>query len=375
MAIQIGDKKFKVSITGEKIQSVIREIADELNAELSAKDVVFVGILNGSFMFATDLFKRIDFPAQITFLKVSSYEGTKSSGKVTELIGLDYDIKGKTVVIVEDIIDSGLTMTNIIKQLKAYEPEDIKVATLLLKPDAFKADFMVDYIGLEIPNKFIVGYGLDYNGFGRNSRDIYALDKDGVSDEITKIKHIVLFGAPGAGKGTQSKKIIEKYNLVHFSTGDMLRAEIESNTRLGQIAKRHMQNGGLVPDEIILGMISKKLETNKGTQGFVFDGFPRTVEQAKGLDYIMQKKNMLIAGMFALDVSLDELKRRLIERGKSGSRKDDTPKIIDNRIKIYHKKTRQVAEYYKEQKKFHLIYGEGEINNIFKDIDKIYQTL
>lgn len=372
--LQLFDKKFELAITGEKIQTVIRDMADELNAELSGKDVVFVGILNGSFMFVADLFKRIDFPATISFIKVSSYEGTQSSGKITQVLGLDVDIKDKTVVILEDIIDTGNTMKDIVKQMKAFGPKEVKIATLLFKPDAFNDRFHIHYIGLEIPNQFIVGYGLDYNGLGRNKRDIYSLISD-EETEITKVKHILFFGAPGAGKGTQSKKMIENYNLVHFSTGDMLRAEIEANTRLGQRAKMYMGEGGLVPDEIILGLISKRLETNKGAQGFVFDGFPRTVEQAQGLFNLMQKKHMTIAAMFDLKVGTDELKRRLIERGKTGSRTDDTPEIIDNRIRVYRDKTANVVDFYKDQKKYHRIDGEGTIEEVFERIVKIYETL
>ena len=374
MRIKVHDKEFEVSITAEKIQSVIREMADSLNNELRNKDVIFIGILNGSFMFVADLFKRIDFDAQISFLKVASYAGTDSTGTVKKLIGLDEDLKGKTVVILEDIIDSGITMKSVVAQLNEFEPAEVKIATLLFKPDAFEGDYMIDYIGLEIPNTFIVGYGLDYDGLARNYRDIYTL-AESEPQNIKKVKHVLLFGAPGAGKGTQSKNIIDKYNLVHFSTGAMFRAEIEANTKLGQIAKMHMGDGGLVPDEIVIGMIAKQLENNKGTSGFVFDGFPRTVEQAQGLDELMERKNMQIAAMFALRVDVAELKRRLLERAKTGNRSDDTPEIIDNRIRVYKAKTAQVADYYKKQHKFHLIEGEGDIDVIFGDISRIYENL
>ncbi|PIV58047.1 MAG: hypoxanthine phosphoribosyltransferase [Bacteroidetes bacterium CG02_land_8_20_14_3_00_31_25] len=176
-SIKIHDKEFEVSVNSEKIQDAINKIAEKINSELSKKEVVFIGILNGSFMFASDLFKKIDFNCRITFVKVSSYQGTSSSGVVKSLIGINENIKGKTVVVLEDIIDTGETLENIINQLKSYEPEEIKIATFLFKPLAFTKSFKIDYIGLEVPNDFIVGYGLDYNGFGRNHSEIYSLVK------------------------------------------------------------------------------------------------------------------------------------------------------------------------------------------------------
>ena len=173
--VQILDKKFKVSITEDKIQQSIKEIAQKMNHDLANDDVIFLGILNGCFMFAGDLFKHIELQCQITFLKLASYQGTSSSGNVKRLIGINEDIEGKTVVILEDIIDTGNTLESIIKQLKGYEPAKIKVATLLHKPDVYKKNIPIDYIGLNIDNKFIVGYGLDYDGFGRNLSDIYTI--------------------------------------------------------------------------------------------------------------------------------------------------------------------------------------------------------
>ncbi len=173
--VQVLDKKFRVSIPEEKIQQSIKEMAQKMNSDFAGKDVIFLGILNGCFMFAGDLFKSIDLPCQITFLKLASYQGTSSSGNVKRLIGINEDIEGKTVVILEDIIDTGNTLDSIIKQLKGYEPGEIKVATLLYKPDAYKKDIPIDYVGIEIPNAFILGYGLDYDGFGRNLSDIYTI--------------------------------------------------------------------------------------------------------------------------------------------------------------------------------------------------------
>ncbi len=173
--VKILDREFEISIKASEIQDRIQKIADQINSDLKGEDVIFLGILNGSFMFAADLFKKIKLDCQITFLKVASYEGTMSSGKVKRLIGINEDIKDKTVIVLEDIVDTGHTLDSIIRQLIGYEPAKIKIATLLFKPDAFQKDIPIDYVGIEIPNNFIVGYGLDYNGYGRNLENIYTV--------------------------------------------------------------------------------------------------------------------------------------------------------------------------------------------------------
>lgn len=173
--IKVYDREFTKSISSEEIQKQIKRVATEMNKDLEGKDVIFLGILNGAFMFASDLMKNIEIDCQITFLKVASYQGTTSSGKVKRLIGINENIEGKTVVIIEDIVDSGITMDYILKQLRGYEPKEIKIATLLFKPDAFQKDFDIHYKAITIPNDFIVGYGLDYEGYGRNLEDIYTV--------------------------------------------------------------------------------------------------------------------------------------------------------------------------------------------------------
>lgn len=173
--VQVLDKTFRVSIPEAEILKAIKEMAAKMNDDLKGKDVIFLGILNGCFLFAADLFKEIDVPCQVTFLKLASYQGTSSTGNVKRLIGINEDIENKTVIILEDIIDTGNTLESIIKQLRGYEPAEIKVATLLYKPEAYTKDIKIDYFGLEIPNDFIVGYGLDYDGYGRNLRDIYTI--------------------------------------------------------------------------------------------------------------------------------------------------------------------------------------------------------
>jgi hypoxanthine phosphoribosyltransferase len=175
--IKILDKEFEVSIKENEIQAAVNKMAVRLNNELKGKEVIFIGILNGSFMFASDLFKQITLDCRITFVKVASYQGTISTGTVKSLIGINENIKGKVVVVLEDIVDSGETLENIISQLKGYEPETILIATFLFKPNAFKKSFKIDYVAIEIPNDFIVGYGLDYDGFGRNLPEIYTLVK------------------------------------------------------------------------------------------------------------------------------------------------------------------------------------------------------
>lgn len=172
--VKIHDKEFELFIPYEKIRSIVEEMAEKMNNDFKDKNPLFICILNGSFMFAAEIFKRISLlDAEISFIKLASYSGTNTTGSVKQLIGLNEGLAGRTVVILEDIVDSGITITNTIEQIKAMNPAEIKIATLLLKPDALRTEVQLDYIGLEIPNDFIVGYGLDYNGRGRNLIDIY----------------------------------------------------------------------------------------------------------------------------------------------------------------------------------------------------------
>ena len=181
--------------------------------------------------------------------------------------------------------------------------------------------------------------------------------------------NIVLFGPPGAGKGTQSEKLIAKYALVHLSTGDILRAEITAGTALGLEAKKLMDQGLLVPDEVVIGMISNKLDANKDANGFIFDGFPRTVAQATALDTLLASKNSAISMMISLVVADDELKSRLLLRGKDSGRADDAnPAIIEKRIEEYNSTTAAVASFYETQNKLKSINGIGSIPDIFTQI-------
>ncbi len=179
--------------------------------------------------------------------------------------------------------------------------------------------------------------------------------------------NLILFGPPGSGKGTQSEKLIARYGLRHVSTGDLLRSEIKRFTALGQAAKTFMDKGQLVPDEVVIGMISSLLEENPDCEGFLFDGFPRTAAQAVALDNLLELKNSCISVMLALKVSEDELERRLLKRGETSGRSDDiNEQIIKSRILEYHKYTTAVAEYYNQFNKVVMVHGEGTIDEIFE---------
>ena len=184
--------------------------------------------------------------------------------------------------------------------------------------------------------------------------------------------NLVLFGPPGAGKGTQSQLLIDKYKLIHLSTGDLLRNEISNGTALGLEAKKIMDDGQLVPDEVVIGMISNKLDENPDAKGFIFDGFPRTVEQAQALDNLLESKEESICGMIALIVEETELEKRLLFRGKESGRPDDANvEIIRKRILEYKSKTTPVANYYDEQGKLTSIQGVGGIEEIAESIDNV----
>lgn len=173
--VQIRDKEFTISINEKEILKAVGTMAEKINRDMVGKHPLFIAILNGSFMFTSDLFKKLSIPCEISFVKLSSYTGTQTTENVKTLIGLDEDVKGRNIIILEDIIDSGHTIEDILNNLKLYSPSEVKVATLLFKPNAYKKKIKLDYIGIEIPNDFIVGYGLDYDGEGRNLPDIYKI--------------------------------------------------------------------------------------------------------------------------------------------------------------------------------------------------------
>ena len=185
--------------------------------------------------------------------------------------------------------------------------------------------------------------------------------------------NLILFGPPGSGKGTQSEKLVEKYRLIHLSTGNLLREEISNRTPLGLEAKNFMDKGQLVPDEVVIGMIDSSLEHHKEAPGFLFDGFPRTTAQAAALDKLLSLKKTEIALVIALEVSEEELVKRLLNRGKTSGRSDDTNEtVIHQRFSVYRSETAPIADHYKKLKKFQTIKGEGSVEEIF---DSLCQTI
>ena len=174
--VTLHDKKFGLCISSAEIQAAVDRVAQAIIEDMKDSCPLFLVVLNGAFMFAGDLFKRINFDCEVTFMKLTSYEGTESTGKVKKLIGLSESIEGRDVIIIEDIVDSGITMENMLIELFALRPASIRIASCLFKPAAFTKQFKIDYVGFSIPNDFIVGYGLDYDGLGRNLPDIYKIN-------------------------------------------------------------------------------------------------------------------------------------------------------------------------------------------------------
>jgi adenylate kinase len=183
--------------------------------------------------------------------------------------------------------------------------------------------------------------------------------------------NLILFGPPGSGKGTQSDRLVEKYGLIHLSTGHLLREEIANKTPLGLEAKGFMDKGQLVPDEVVIGIVGSYFDNHKEAKGFLFDGFPRTVAQAQALDKLLELKKTAIAAVLALEVSDEELIKRLLNRGKTSGRSDDTDEtVIRKRFAVYNNETTPVADHYRKAKKFVAIKGEGSVEDIFKSISE-----
>lgn len=176
--IKVKDKDFEISIDASSIDKVVQRIAAEINRDYKDKNPLFLAILNGSFVFAADLIRKITIPCQISFVKLASYSGTASTENIKELIGLNEEIRGRHLVIVEDIVDTGMTLDKLLKDLKKFEPASVRLACFTFKKEAFKKDFRIDYLGLTIPDEFVVGYGLDYDGYGRNLPDIYKMKNE-----------------------------------------------------------------------------------------------------------------------------------------------------------------------------------------------------
>ncbi|RXP56141.1 adenylate kinase [Lutibacter sp. HS1-25] len=369
--IKLHDKYFKSYISAQKIDETIKNLVNQISEDLKDEDTpLFIGILNGSFMFVADFVKKYHANCEVSFVKLASYEGTNSTGAIKQLVGINENLEGRTVVILEDIIDTGNTLQEIYKIFENKNLKQLKIATLFFKPDVFKKELPIDYIGLSIPDKFIVGYGLDYDGIGRNLESIYQLTKE------QNMKNIVLFGPPGAGKGTQADVLKEKYNLKHISTGDVFRYNIKNETELGLLAKSYMDNGDLVPDEVTIDMLKAEVEKNPDAKGFIFDGFPRTESQAKALDAFLEEKGEGINGMVALEVPEDLLVERLLGRGKVSGRADDQDESkIRNRFNEYNTKTAILKDYYQAQNKYFAVNGVGSISEITENLCQVFDKL
>lgn len=176
--IQLLDRKFKTMIPAEEIDKAVQRVADQLNVQYAGKTPIFLGVLSGSFLFLSDLVRKTTFDCRLAFVKISSYEGIESTGTIKQQLGIDFDIEGKDIIIVEDIVETGHSMNYLLDYLNARKPASVSICTLFFKPEKFLYEYKIDYIAMPIGNEFIVGYGLDYNQIGRNLKDIYVLDED-----------------------------------------------------------------------------------------------------------------------------------------------------------------------------------------------------
>ncbi|MBT8186725.1 MAG: adenylate kinase [Croceitalea sp.] len=367
--IQLGDKLFKPYLSEAQILTAVQKMAEAVAADYKDETPIFVGVLNGSFMFVSDFLKAYPYPCEVSFVKLSSYQGLTSTGIVETLLDVSENIEGRSVVILEDIIDTGRTLQQLVHLFTNTNVKDFKIASLFYKAEIYNGEYTIDYVGLEIPDSFIVGYGLDYNELGRNLREVYQLNQ-------TDMINLVLFGKPGAGKGTQAGFLKEKYNLKHISTGDVFRYNIKNNTKLGQLAKSYMDKGDLVPDEVTIDMLKDEVEKNPDASGFIFDGFPRTAAQARALDNFLDTKEMQIDATIALEADDDVLVARLLERGKESGRPDDQDENkIRNRFDEYNQKTAPLKEYYQKQGKFYAVNGIGDIAEITARLRAVIDSL
>ena len=360
--VRLFDKTFKLFIPNAQIEKAIDEVAARINKDNEGcTDIpVILCVLNGSMMFTSALMKRLNFTCELVSIKLASYAGTSSTGQVKEMMGFTSDITGRRVIVVEDIVDTGNTIVSLAQKLKDHHAKEVKICTLLFKPDSYDKDVKLDYVGLSIPNAFIVGYGLDYNEVGRNFEDIYVLDT-----EDAKMKYYVLFGPPGAGKGTQAAAMVERYNLHHISTGDLLRKEIAAGTELGLKAKALIEDGRLVPDEVVEGMIESEFKTVKGVKGFLLDGFPRTIAQAEALDAMLARSGEEVTSVVSIMIPDQMVIDRISHRAATEGRADDADvEIIKHRIETYHQQTEPEIAYYQKNGKYNEVDGVGTIEEV-----------
>ena len=367
--ITLGDKQFEKYLTATDVQHAVKGVAVRVADDYKTKNPVFLVVLNGAFFFAADLIKRFSYPCELSFIKVASYDGLSSSGDISTVMGAEPSLKDRHVIVVEDIVDSGNTIEAIVQILNQEQVASYSIASHFYKPDAYLKSFHLDYVGMEIEDRFIVGYGLDYNGLGRNLKDIYILKAE-------QMTNLVLFGPPGAGKGTQAALIKDRYELVHISTGDVFRYNMKNNTELGQAAQAYMDRGDLVPDSLTIDMLRAEVEKNPQAKGFIFDGFPRTEAQAAALDELLESMNSAVSGCVALEVDTEILVERLLERGKTSGRADDQDESkIRNRFEEYNEKTAVLKGYYQNQDKFHAIDGVGSIDEITGRLTSVIDQL
>lgn len=367
--VNVEHRSFELFIEENEIQASIKKVAGEINSRYQGKKPLFLGVLNGAFMFAADLLKYIEIDCQISFVKVASYSGTKSTEHIKQLIGFDIPLEGRDVIVVEDIIDTGYTMEYILEQLNGMNVSSVAVATLLFKPNTFKCNYDIDFIGKAVDNDFVVGYGFDYNGYGRNYKDIYKLK--------TKLTTFALSGPPGAGKGTQSELLRQKYNIAYMSTGEALRAEIGKGTELGKMVGELINKGQLVPDEVVSSIVVRFIKDaeESGVQSILLDGFPRTLRQAEMLDELLAHEHVPFVGMIEILVNEDVLAGRIKKRSEQTHRADDDVETLKRRLNEYHSKTIPIMEYYKKQNKLFEVQGEGDINDINREICKVVDSI
>ncbi len=369
--IKLHDKYFVPYIPQNVLMKAVDDVAAKVNADYkdSGKIPVVICVLNGSIVFAGLLLTRLEFPCELAAIRVTSYEGTRSTGNIKDVLGLTTDVDGRDVILIEDIVDTGNTILKLCEHLAFRGAKVVKICTMFTKPEVYHYDRKLDYVGMEIKNKFVVGFGLDYDQLGRNLPEIYILDDN---QSPNNMKYYILFGPPGAGKGTQAKLLVDKFGFHHVSTGDLLRKEMAAGTPLGLKAKSLIEQGALVPDEVVIGMIRSEIKNNPSVPGFLFDGFPRTTEQAAALDEMLKDFDQSVTSVLSISISDEMVKERIRHRAMQENRPDDTKdEVIANRIKTYHDKTEPVIDFYKAQGKYSEIDGVGTIEEIFEKVCKL----
>ena len=361
-------------ISRKEINARVKEIAAEISGRFEGRCPLLVCVLNGAFLFAADIFRELTIDAEITFIRLKSYDGMSSTGKVKQIHGLSEDIAGRDVIIVEDIIDTGHTMAGLLDDLRARHPHTISIATLLFKPDSLQTQISPDYVGFNIPTKFIIGYGLDLDGLARNLPDIWMIGEQAEQSTTPNktMRNVVIFGAPGSGKGTQSERIINRYGFHHISTGDVLRSHIKRGTELGAIADGYISKGQLIPDELMVKILADVLDNEVAPEaaGVIFDGFPRTVPQAEALERMLSERGRKVDVVVGLETDDDELTQRLLKRGQESGRSDDNIETIRKRLDVYHNQTSPLRDYYDARGSYRRIEGKGHPDSIFEDIAK-----